>query len=124
MNIWSTENGVQTKNLINNIEEQKLGGATNIYLAASKALQILDEEDLDNYNASIILMTDGESNVGSINDLKSIYRSLGKDIPIYSIMFGSASSYQLEDIATLTNAKVFDGRTNLLEAFKQVRAYN
>ena len=69
-------------------------------------------------------MTDGESNRGSINDLRNIYRSLGKDIPIYSIMFGSASSYQLEDIATLTNAKVFDGRTNLLEAFKQVRAYN
>ena len=124
MNIWSTENGVETNELINSIEKQKLGGATNIYLAASKALQILDKEDLDKYNASIILMTDGESNRGSINDLRNIYRSLGKDIPIYSIMFGSASSYQLEDIATLTNAKVFDGRTNLLEAFKQVRAYN
>ena len=124
MNIWSTENGVETNELINSIEKQKLGGATNIYLAASKALQILDKENLDKYNASIILMTDGESNRGSINDLRNIYRSLGKDIPIYSIMFGSASSYQLEDIATLTNAKVFDGRTNLLEAFKQVRAYN
>jgi Ca-activated chloride channel family protein len=39
-------------------------------------------------------------------------------------MFGSASSNQLDGIAQLTNAKVFDGRTNLLEAFKQVRGYN
>ena len=39
-------------------------------------------------------------------------------------MFGDASSYQLDEIAKLSNAKVFDGRTNLLEAFKQVRGYN
>lgn len=39
-------------------------------------------------------------------------------------MFGSASASQLDDIAKLSNAKVFDGRTNLLEAFKKVRSYN
>lgn len=124
INTWSTENGVVTEKLIDSIKGQRLGGATNIYLAASKALQILDKEDLVEYNPSIILMTDGESNRGSISELENMYETIGKDIPIYSIMFGSASSYQLEDIATLTNAKVFDGRTNLLEAFKQVRAYN
>ena len=69
-------------------------------------------------------MTDGESNVGSLRSLTNTYRRINKDIPIYSIMFGDALSYQLEDIAELTNAKVFDGRTNLLEAFKQVRGYN
>lgn len=124
INTWSTENGIQTTNLITSIEGQKLGGATNIYLAASKALEILDKEDLDKYNASIILMTDGESNRGNISDLSSVYKNLKRDIPIYSIMFGEAASYQLEDVAELTNAKVFDGRTNLLEAFKQVRGYN
>ena len=31
---------------------------------------------------------------------------------------------QLEEIAYLTNAKVFDGRTDLLKAFKDVRGYN
>lgn len=69
-------------------------------------------------------MTDGESNSGTMQSLRNTYRQIGKDIPIYSIMFGDASSYQLEGIAQLTNAKVFDGRTNLLEAFKQVRGYN
>ena len=69
-------------------------------------------------------MTDGASNSGSLAQLRSSYNAIKKDIPIYSIMFGDASSYQLEGIAELTNAKVFDGRTNLLEAFKQVRGYN
>jgi len=45
-------------------------------------------------------------------------------IPVYSIMFGSADSDQLEEIAELTHGKVFDGRSNLLEAFKTVRGYN
>ena len=69
-------------------------------------------------------MTDGASNTGSLRELERTYKSIGKDIPIFSIMFGDASSYQLEGIAELSNAKVFDGRTNLLEAFKQVRGYN
>jgi Ca-activated chloride channel family protein len=46
------------------------------------------------------------------------------DIPIYSIMFGNADESELLDIANLTNAKVFDGRTDLLKAFKEVRGYN
>ena len=45
-------------------------------------------------------------------------------IPIYSIMFGGADESQLQPIANLTNAKVFDGKTNLVEAFKEVRGYN
>ena len=46
------------------------------------------------------------------------------DIPIYSITFGDANEEQLDKIAELTNAKVFDGKTDLLKAFKQVRGYN
>lgn len=121
---WHTDNGTDTEKLINAIKNLKPTGQTDIYGASEIGLDILKNEDLDKYNASIILMTDGESNVGSLRNLRNKYTKIGKDIPIYSIMFGSASSYQLEDIAELTNAKVFDGRTNLLEAFKQVRGYN
>ena len=124
LNTWQTENGTNTEALINNVKDQKIGGMTNIYLPSSKALQMLSTEDLDKYNASIVLMTDGASNTGSIRELKNVYEGIGKDIPIYSIMFGDASSDQLEDVAKLTNAKVFDGRTDLLGAFKQVRGYN
>jgi len=124
INTWSTDNGTDTEKLITSIQRQITGGATNIYLPASKALQILNAEDLNKYNASVILMTDGESNTGNIYDLKTTYNNIGKDIPVYSIMFGDASSEQLSNVANLTNAKVFDGRTDLLNAFKQVRGYN
>ena len=121
---WQIDNGTDTKRLITAIKKSKPSGQTNIYLAAITALDILKDEDADKYNTSIILMTDGESNAGKYSELSKKYNSIEKDIPIYSIMFGSASSYQLEAIAQMSNAKVFDGRTNLLEAFKQVRGYN
>ena len=123
-NKWNIENGVQTQDLIANIENEESTGMTNIYLATSEALNILKTEDMDKYNLSIILMTDGLSNKGNFYDVKKLYTNIGRDIPVYSIMFGSASASQLDDIAKLSNAKVFDGRTNLLEAFKKVRSYN
>ncbi len=124
MGVWETQNGIETTDLIDEIEKTDTRGSTNIYLASTNALDILRQEDSDTYNLSIILMTDGLSNCGSINELEKAYNRIGKDIPIYSIMFGYADSEQLEDIANLTNAKVFDGRTDLLSAFKQVRGYN
>ena len=123
-NKWNIENGVQTQELIENIENEEPTGMTNIYLATSEALNILKTEDIDKYNLSIILMTDGLSNKGNFYDVKKLYTNIGRDIPVYSIMFGSASASQLDDIAKISNAKVFDGRTNLLEAFKKVRSYN
>ena len=123
IDVWSTNNGIETSQLISNIEEQNVSGGTNIYDSSIKALEILSKES-DAYNVSVVLMTDGMSNYGSMQVLKSVYSNLKKEIPIYSIMFGEADSSQLANIASLTNAKVFDGRTNLLEAFKQVRGYN
>ena len=124
INVWNTDNGNKTEELINNIEKELTGGATNIYDTAIEALEILDREDLEKYNLSIILMTDGNSNVGTFEGLNSKYKEIKKDIPIYGIMFGAAQEGQLNEIARLTNAKVFDGRTDLLKAFKEVRGYN
>ena len=121
---WHTDNGIDTAKLIKSIKNLNPTGQTNIYLASQTGLDILKREDANKYNTSIILMTDGVSNMGSFYQLRTSYNSIKKDIPIYSIMFGDASSDQLDEIARLSNAKVFDGRTNLLEAFKQVRGYN
>ena len=121
---WDTNDGTNTESLITNIKQEQVSGGTNIYRATTEALDILKDEDFNTYNCSIVLMTDGMSNQGKIEQLKDKYKSVNKDIPIYSIMFGDASKTQLQNIADLTNAKVFDGRTNLLEAFKQVRGYN
>ena len=71
-----------------------------------------------------ILMTDGHSNNGTYSSLYSYYQKEKLDIPIYSITFGNSSEYQLKQIADLTNAKVFNGKSGLVEAFKEVRSYS
>lgn len=121
---YETENGLKTDNLVQQIKQTEVGGGTDIYTPAIKALDILEKEDQEKYNTSIVLMTDGASNYNRMTQLKATYRKIGKDIPIFSIMFGTASETQLKEIAQLTNAKIFDGKVNLLEAFKQVRGYN
>ena len=123
IDIWSTSNGIETKGLIYSIQSENVGGGTNIYDSSIDALKILSNET-NEYNVSVVLMTDGMSNYGSISDLELEYSRLEREIPIYSIMFGSADDTELNKIAYLTNAKVFDGRTDLLFAFKQVRGYN
>ena len=124
IDVWTCENGNDTERLIYDIKELDPHGGTNLYDTSIKALEELKTEDLIHYNVSIILMTDGLSNNGTYSELSRKYRNLGLDIPIYSIMFGDADATELEDIAELTNAKVFDGRVDLLKAFKEVRGYN
>lgn len=124
LDIWTTTDGSKTEEIIRKIKSESPVGGTDIYAPTKNALEILSNEDLNTYNTSIILMTDGNSNRGTYSELKKVYNKIEIDIPIYSIMFGSASDTQLNEIAKLTNAKVFDGRTNLLQAFKEVRGYN
>ena len=39
-------------------------------------------------------------------------------------MFGDAYEYDLREIAELSNGKVFDGKKDLVKAFREVREYN
>lgn len=100
------------------------GGSTALYPAVAEALKMLKNETDDGYNLSVIVMTDGEGNVGSYYDVSSVYNTLTKEVPIYSITFAEASESQLNSLASLSNGKVFDGRTDLVKAFKTVRGYN
>ena len=122
-----TDDGKNTSDMIYKIKSQNLGGQTNLYGCAATALKKVIGYN-ENYMKTIILMTDGEANVGSFKNLENAYKEsivIAKEkVPIYSIMFASARESQLEDIAELSNAKVFDGRYNLTEAFKEVRSYN
>lgn len=119
---WSSD-GKNTANLLKNINEHDVGGATSLYPSVIEALELLKNET-NEYNTSIIVMTDGEGNVGTFNELQNSYQKIGREIPIYSITFASADEEQLEKMANLSNGKVFDGRSDLVLAFKTVRGYN
>lgn len=122
--IYDTRYGSETNLVIDDVNELVARGGTNIYDPSIEALKILEKDDSNEYTKTVILMTDGEANAGSFYDLKSYYKSHKLDIPIYSITFGDSSEYQLSDIANLTNAKIFDGKSGLLKAFTEVRSYN
>lgn len=124
IDVWNTTNGVATEQILNNLFDLKPSGSTNIYDTGIKALEQIRREDFDTYNVSVIIMTDGLSNMGSYDTFETLYRQENVDVPFYSIMFGSAFEDELQMIAELTNGKVFDGKTDLLKAFKEVRGYN
>ena len=121
--IWQTDNGKETSNLLEKIKGSDPVGSTALYDAIIAGLDILDKES-NEYTKTIIAMTDGEVNVGTFSSLKDRYHKLNGEIPIYSITFGYADESQLNEIAKLSNAKVFNGKSGLLKAFKEVRGYN
>lgn len=122
--IYKTRFGNETAEIIDDINNLSAGGGTNIYAPTIEALKILKETDNEEYTKTVILMTDGVSNAGSFSDVSSYYRLNNETTPIYSITFGQSSENQLGELARLSNAKVFDGKNGLKEAFAEVRSYN
>ena len=122
--VWHAVGDEEIATLLGMINSKNPNGGTALFPAAQKAISILDSEDTDKYNVSVVLMTDGEGNIGRFDDLSKKYKKLKNSIPIYSIQFGMASEDQLKQMATLSNAKVFDGTTSLIDAFMEVRGYN
>ena len=116
-------NGSELETLYGVIQDREPGGGTDIYDAAAEALGLLAQYDLSQYTPAIILMTDGQSS-GSPSDFTEAYQALGQEVPVFSIMFGDADETQLQELAAYTNARVFDGRENLTEAFRSVKGYN
>lgn len=116
-------NGTELESLYQTVEEQRVGGGTDMYEAALAGLRELGAYDLSQYTPAIILLTDGQSD-GNENAFQKAWEQMGADVPVFSIMFGDADPDQLETLAEVTNARVFDGRENLTEAFRSVKGYN
>lgn len=121
---FDTVFGNNTSDLIKKINELDALGGTNIYDPTIEALKILKNENINEYTKTVILMTDGYSNSGSYKNLEKYYKNNKENTPIYSITFGDSSERELKELATLSNGKVFDGKSGLIRAFKEVRSYN
>lgn len=105
------------------IQEEEPDGGTDIYKATAKGLEVMQGYDLTKYTAAIILLTDGRSQ-GYVSDFETAYQNADEDIPVFSITFGDADPSQLEDLASETNARVFDGTKDLSAAFRAAKGYN
>ena len=119
---WQTGTGAELPALQKYVKGTSTGGMTDIYLATLQAFEILKEYP-DDYNKSVVLMTDGISNCMSYSDFEKKCRNASV-VPVYSITFGDARTDQLLQLSQKTGGKVFDGVNDLTNAFREVRGYN
>jgi len=111
--------------LIREIEILSPRNGTDIYQPVLAGVDELMKLDLSMYSPAIVLLTDGNSNSDfTFGHFEKAFRQFDVDIPVFSITFGNASKDQLQEIAELTNARVFDGTRDLSSAFKQAKGYN
>lgn len=111
--------------LYEDICAEEPGGGTDMYAAALEGIEFAaNKYNLYDYCTAVIIMSDGASETDSREAFIDGYKACGYDIPVFSIMFGDADDSQLSELAELTNARVFDGRSDLIGAFRSVKGYN
>ena len=113
------------------VEGLGAGGSTAIYSTLDLAYDLAYQE-LRRYPdrvVTVVLLTDGQNNHGlPFAEFRERWagKSAGGADPIrtFPILFGEASSSQLDDIARLSGGRSFDGRhTDLREVFREIRGY-
>jgi Ca-activated chloride channel family protein len=109
--------------MLGRITDKQPGGGTNMYAATAAALTWLGqyERELGNYHAAIIVMSDGKSS-GSLAEARK--HPLSQDIPVYTILFGEADPEQMQELARVTSGRMFDGRKDMITAFREAKGYN
>ena len=108
------------------INAARPGGGTDMYTPIIRCFEMMGRYNTGDYISSIIVMTDGESE-DYFDEFYRRYRTGGMerlDVPVFSIMFGDADRSQLDSLASLTRARVFDGKADLTAAFRNARGYN
>jgi Ca-activated chloride channel family protein len=114
--------------LLSRVDVLQPGGRTDIYTPVIQAYRLIAaRKDLADFSPSVIVMTDGESNTGaSLSHLRSYAArlKLEQKVPVFSIEFGNANPTQLEALTGAFEGKVFDGRQDLVKAFREAKGYN
>ncbi len=117
----------QLEDLVAKVIAMVPNGGTNIYLPTARAIAIMDAEpNLENYFPSIVLMTDGQSNIGRLEEVRRALETSRQQVefPVNAVLFGSASERQMQKLTQMTSGKIFDGRKDLVKTFREVKGYN
>jgi Ca-activated chloride channel family protein len=113
------------------VESLSAGGGTAIYSALDLAYDLAYQEQsrYPGRMVTVVLLTDGQNNHGlPYPEFRARWagKSAGGADPIrtFPILFGEASSSELDDIARLSGGRSFDGRTtHLRDVFREIRGY-
>lgn len=112
------------------IQKLHMDGGTAMYDSVSSAMtQLLKDKQIngDKYSYSVIVFTDGASNQGSNGqDFQEWYKKQAIEqgsVRVFAISFGEADINQLKSLTEITGGVVFDGKTSLSKAFRDIRSY-
>ena len=100
------------------------GGNTNIFGTAQEAHEWLAESRSTRCLPAIILMTDGQDNSSNWFDFRDYLETTENDIPVFVITFANASEEEVEPMTEFTFGRIFDGRDDLVAAFRSAKGYN
>lgn len=122
-------NPTQLKNLSKKVASTTLGGGTALFECVKAALDEIEQNfHPDQYNYTVIAMTDGRSNKGMSQDAFEAYYTAKKfTVPVFGILFGDADDRQMKTFVTTTNGEICDGRSGgeaLLVCFRQAKGSN
>ena len=112
--------------LLAKIEALEPGGGTNMYIGAAEAMKRMKQPaESGKYQPAVIVMSDGMSE-GSIAQFQSLVggASTGKDVPVFTILFGDAKPEQMKAFAEAMSGRMFDGRVDVVQAFREAKGYN
>ena len=103
---------------------------TAMYDAVATAIEELNKDKQDHgneYNYSVIVLTDGMTNQGAnFEQFQNWYQQHNfhkGDMRVFAISFGEADINQLNELTSLTGGNVFDGKKSLDKAFREIRSY-
>ncbi|XOF34364.1 MAG: substrate-binding and vWA domain-containing protein [Candidatus Electrothrix sp. YB6] len=120
-------NPAELNKLLHQVETLQPGGGTNMYIAAAAALTTMKELAASGeYHPAVIVMSDGVSE-GSVDQFHRMLQGSGMgsgDIPVFTILFGQADKKQMQALADAMHGRMFDGRTDVVKAFREAKGYN
>jgi Ca-activated chloride channel homolog len=122
-------NPTELKALSDKVANTTLGGGTALFECVRAALNdIRDNYQPDQYNYTVVAMTDGRSNRGmSQQDFEAYYQANKFTVPVFGISFGNADDSQMRTFITTTNGELCDGRSGgeaLLLCFRKAKGSN
>lgn len=112
--------------LLAKVENLEPGGGTNMYLGAAEAMKLLKQHAASGkYQSAVIVMSDGMSE-GSLAQFNATLQGtgMGKDVPVFTILFGEAQPEQMKALAEAMSGRMFDGRVDVVQAFREAKGYN